>query len=108
MAAGVARGTVPRGVRNREARPMRIDRLEFKPDWPRAAERWRAYWELANTDRPLRAVFERFRAMVAAPGTGWVWGWPGLCAPEPVMITQSDLSCMISGTMHRASRPARR
>ncbi len=26
--------------------------LKSKPDWPRAKERWKAYWELQPTDRP--------------------------------------------------------
>ena len=28
------------------------DQLKYKPDWPKAQQRWTAFWELAETDRP--------------------------------------------------------
>ncbi len=43
---------------------------------------------------------EHFRSLVnARQGAGCVWGWPGLWHPEMVMISQSDMSCMISEEM---------
>ena len=50
-------------------------------------------------------VFEHFRRLVdrrQSGGAGCVWGWPGLWHPEMVMITQSDMSCMISPSMFDA------
>jgi len=45
-------------------------------------------------------VFEHFRDLIDARQTdGHVWSWPGLWSREFVMITQSDMSCMISEDM---------
>lgn len=30
--------------------------LRYKPDWGRAQDRWRAFWTLSNTDRPLLGI----------------------------------------------------
>jgi len=43
--------------------------------------------------------FEHFRTLVDARQGEGVWGWPGLWHPEMVMISQSDMSCMISEEM---------
>ncbi|MCC6444769.1 MAG: hypothetical protein IT210_15080 [Armatimonadetes bacterium] len=40
-----------------------------------------------------------FREIIRERQAGHVWGWPGLWHSEPVAITQSDMSCMISGEM---------
>lgn len=45
------------------------------------------------------AAFEHFRAVVAPANEGCVWGWPGLWNDEPFMVSQSDMSCMISEAM---------
>ena len=47
------------------------------------------------------ADFEHFRRRIEArqPGTGCAWGWPGLWHPTSVMVSQSDMSCMISAAM---------
>jgi len=48
-------------------------------------------------------VFEHFRRRIdARQDAGCIWGWPGLWHPEMVMITQSDMSCMISPAMFDA------
>jgi len=47
------------------------------------------------------ADFEHFRRLIETrqPGTGCAWGWPGLWHPTGVMVSQSDMSCMISTEM---------
>ncbi|HUS48321.1 MAG TPA: hypothetical protein VNA25_29500 [Phycisphaerae bacterium] len=40
--------------------------------------------------------FDHFRGTVEARQSGCVWGWPGLWHPREVMVSQSDMSCMIS------------
>jgi len=42
---------------------------------------------------------EHFRSLIDARQKGCVWGWPGLWHPDMVMVTQSDMSCMVSGEM---------
>ncbi len=44
----------------------RLDISPYKPDWPQARRRWAAFWERANTDRPLIEV-KAPRALVAPP-----------------------------------------
>jgi len=44
-------------------------------------------------------TFEHFRQLVDARQSGCVWGWPGLWHPDMAMISQSDMSCMISPAM---------
>lgn len=39
--------------------------------------------------------FEHFRGIVGTRQEGCSWGWPGLWSPDFVMVTQSDMSCMI-------------
>jgi len=36
----------------KQSRAPRTDTLAAKPDWPKAKERWKAYWNRQNTDRP--------------------------------------------------------
>jgi len=43
--------------------------------------------------------FEHYRKLVNARQAGCVWGWPGLWHPKMVMVSQSDMSCMISPEM---------
>jgi len=39
--------------------------------------------------------FEHFRGLIEGYQEGCSWGWPGLWSPDFVMVTQSDMSCMI-------------
>ena len=41
-------------------------------------------------------LWEHFRGIIDAEQAGCVWAWPGLWHPDMVMVTQSDMSCMIS------------
>lgn len=41
--------------------------------------------------------FEYFRRIIETTQDGCFWGWPGIWSEDFVMITQSDVSCMISG-----------
>lgn len=43
--------------------------------------------------------FDYFRRILDARQQGCVWSWPGLWSEHFVMISQSDMSCMISGEM---------
>jgi hypothetical protein len=40
--------------------------------------------------------FEHFRSIIETAQDGCFWGWPGIWSKDFVMITQSDISCMIS------------
>ncbi|MHB1458313.1 MAG: hypothetical protein ACYC0V_15500 [Armatimonadota bacterium] len=40
--------------------------------------------------------FEYFRRIIETAQDGCFWGWPGIWCKDFVMITQSDISCMIS------------
>lgn len=41
-------------------------------------------------------LFEHFRRIIDERQAGCVWSWPGLWHRDVVMVTQSDMSCMIS------------
>jgi len=44
-------------------------------------------------------LFEHFRALIDQRQAGCVWSWPGLWHRDMVMVTQSDMSCMISSEL---------
>jgi len=68
--------------------------IDLAQDMPKCRARLEETFEL------WVATFEYLRGVVdERQHEGCVWGWPGLWHPDFIKVTQSDISCMISGEM---------